>query len=191
MKKAILIVDPQNDFISGSLPVPGADEAMERLAGYLSAANGEYDLKIVTADRHPYHHCSFTDNGGKWPRHCVADSAGAAISDNLFSPLYETAGEVAVLYKGEAIETDEYSIFSNPTARDRIRHLIEENLIERIDICGLAGDVCVLSTLKDGIGMFGEKMFNIMTRFSPSLDNGIALKQFLSDRPSVGNDMNE
>ena len=28
----LLVVDPQLDFISGSLPVPGAAEAMDRLA---------------------------------------------------------------------------------------------------------------------------------------------------------------
>ena len=32
MKRLLLIIDPQNDFISGTLPVPGAAEKMEALA---------------------------------------------------------------------------------------------------------------------------------------------------------------
>lgn len=34
-KRMLLIVDPQIDFITGSLPVPGAEDAMNALALYL------------------------------------------------------------------------------------------------------------------------------------------------------------
>ena len=36
MRKVLVIVDPQNDFITGSLAVEGAKEKMERLTEYLS-----------------------------------------------------------------------------------------------------------------------------------------------------------
>ena len=36
----LIVVDPQIDFISGSLPVPGAAEAMNQLADYVKA-NGD------------------------------------------------------------------------------------------------------------------------------------------------------
>lgn len=169
MKRLLLIVDPQIDFISGSLPVPGADEAMDRLADYIKANDGRYCYKIVTADRHPYAHCSFSDNGGQWPRHCVRDSQGAAIWPSLFKPLFETAGDVAILYKGQDVDEDQYSIFSNPEARETINTIICDNNIERIDICGLAGDVCVASTLKDGEEIYGKGMFRLLTEFSPTL----------------------
>lgn len=35
MKKLLLIVDPQIDFITGTLPVAGAAEAMDALAKYV------------------------------------------------------------------------------------------------------------------------------------------------------------
>ena len=34
-KKMLLVVDPQIDFVSGSLPVPGAAEAVIALAHYI------------------------------------------------------------------------------------------------------------------------------------------------------------
>ena len=34
-KKMLIVVDPQIDFISGSLPVPGAAQAMDELATYI------------------------------------------------------------------------------------------------------------------------------------------------------------
>lgn len=64
MKKMLLIVDPQVDFITGTLPVPGAAVAMDALAEYVRAHGEEYSVKVVTSDWHPYHHNSFADEGG-------------------------------------------------------------------------------------------------------------------------------
>ncbi|MCI9608558.1 MAG: isochorismatase family protein [Muribaculaceae bacterium] len=170
MNRMLLIIDPQNDFINGSLPINGAEEAMNNLAGYISRNSGKYALKIVTADRHPFYHCSFTDCGGEWPRHCVHDTVGAAIWQPLFRPLYETSGAVRFLYKGESADRDEYSIFKNPEAARIIRGLVENEKIEQIDICGLAGDVCVRQSLLDGIELFGPDKFNLLTPYSPTIN---------------------
>lgn len=64
MNRLLLIVDPQIDFINGSLPVPGAEAAMDALAAYVAAQDGQYAAKVVTCDFHPHDHCSFTANGG-------------------------------------------------------------------------------------------------------------------------------
>ena len=77
MNKMLLIVDPQVDFINGSLPVAGAAKAMDALAGYVKESDNEYIVKIVTSDWHPYHHCSFDREVGQWPPHCVQHSVGA------------------------------------------------------------------------------------------------------------------
>jgi len=42
MKKLLLIVDPQIDFITGTLPVAGAAEAMDALATYVKEQGNEY-----------------------------------------------------------------------------------------------------------------------------------------------------
>ena len=49
----LIVVDPQIDFISGSLPVPGAAEAMNQLADYVKANGDDYALMVVTNDLHP------------------------------------------------------------------------------------------------------------------------------------------
>lgn len=178
----LLIIDPQNDFIGGSLPVGGAVEAMNNLADYISRNAGKYRLKIVTADRHPFFHCSFTDCGGEWPRHCVHDTVGAAVWQPLFRPLYETDGAVRFLYKGEREDVEEYSIFKNPQAKQIITELVEKYKIEKIDVCGLAGDICVLQSIKDGIELLGAEQFNVLTAFSPSIDGGDALLEIIEKR---------
>lgn len=177
--KMLLIVDPQIDFIEGSLPVEGAIDAMERLASYVNESGGEYACKVITADWHPFRHSSFSAEGGIWPRHCVADTVGAAIYPPLVEPLYLTAGDTVVLHKGTDAATEEYSIFANREAAGEINRLVGEHDIDRIDICGLAGDICVLNTLKDATAIYGNKMFKVLTRFSPSLDGGKTLNEFI------------
>lgn len=65
----LLIVDPQIDFITGSLPVPGAEDAMNALALYLQEYGHLYGHIFITCDRHHLSHSSFKEYGGKWPPH--------------------------------------------------------------------------------------------------------------------------
>lgn len=181
MKRMLLIVDPQVDFITGALPVPGAESAMNCVAEYISGNNGLYAHKIITVDRHPYNHCSFIEIGGRWPRHCVHDTVGAAIWQPVFDAVYQTDGDVSVLYKGQKSDTEEYSIFKNTESAKAIDRLIKEYGIEQIDLCGLAGDVCVSDTLRDGIKRYGSRIFNILTAFSPSIDGGKTLDSIIEE----------
>lgn len=181
MEKLLLIVDPQIDFITGSLPVPGAENAMEQLARYIIDTNGSYAAKIITADWHPYNHCSFQREDGQWPPHCIHDTVGAAIWPAVFEAAYSTAGPTKVLHKGTDSEREEYSIFANSVSAQEIRNIIAEKNISQIDICGIAGDICVLSTLRDGIEMFSDLRFQPLLPYSPSLDGGIALRQFIAE----------
>lgn len=176
-KKLLLIIDPQVDFISGTLPVPGAEEAIDSLAEFIATRGKEYARIIVSADAHPMHHSSFESEGGPWPRHCVADSVGAAVWPRLMDALIDFDGPVEVLRKGQLRDVEEYSIFSNPSAAARIKEIVDEEGIEAIDICGLAGDVCVARSLTDGIDMLGADRFRLLQDFTPSLDGGKTIQE--------------
>lgn len=168
------------DFITGSLPVPGAEKAMNALAEYIRSHNVEYSHIIVTADRHPMHHCSFKSEGGEWPRHCIADSVGAAIWPAVMDGLLDTPDKVIVLHKGEDALREEYSIFKNIAAAERILSILESDNIGQIDICGLAGDVCVADTIRDGIAMKLSQKINVLIDFTPSIDGGNTLDSLIS-----------
>ena len=180
MNKLLMIVDPQIDFIDGSLPVTGALDAMEELSRFLLDHTDDYQSLIVTLDWHPYMHSSFITQGGEWPQHCVQHSVGAAIWPSLFSSIQKSKGALQILLKGENPQVEEYSIFNNSIAKQQIQTIVKENKIERIDICGLAGDICVLNTLKDGVNLFGRDLFNVLTEYSPSLDGGKELNDYLN-----------
>lgn len=173
----LLVVDAQYDFIDGSLPVPGAASAMDTLARYIHDTDGQYILKVFTADSHPAGHCSFKENGGRWPGHCVEGTHGAEIWETLKDAAENTSGVTIFLPKGIEAGREEYSIFANQQSADVLQRLIREYKIKRIDLCGLAGDVCVRQTLLDGVQLYGRRMWRVLQPFSPSLDGGILLKK--------------
>lgn len=179
--RMLLIIDPQIDFISGSLPVPGAVEAMARLAEYIQANSGKYKVKIVTADYHPADHTSFVGNGGQWPAHCVAGTPGAAIDPAVYNALQATPGETYIFFKGLSRECEQYSIFDNSEAADDITRIVADNHIRQIDICGLAGDVCVLASLRDAMRILPAVSFRVRTAFAPSIDGGKKLSDFTTE----------
>ena len=169
LKRMLLIVDPQIDFINGSLPVPGAEKAMDSLAAFVNEYGGNYDQICVTCDRHSLRHCSFAEFGGEWPPHCIESSVGASIWPPLMAELLKYSDFTHILYKGEDQSKDEYSIFQNPKGAAFLNSLIEDNKIDYIDICGLAGDVCVKSTLKDGLKRYPDITFYILEDFTAYL----------------------
>lgn len=165
--KTLIIVDPQNDFITGTLSVGGAVEMMNNLSEHLSEI--KVDHIIVTMDAHPINHISFEKQGGPWPAHCMKYSWGAAIWAPLFQELSRHSAEVLFLEKGVEINKDQYSAFE----ADFPEFLNESEIIY---ICGIAGDICVLNSLKDLIGHgLGDHMM-VIEDASPSLDDGRALR---------------
>ena len=185
-RKMLIVVDPQIDFISGSLPVPGAAEAMNQLADYVKANGDDYALMVVTNDWHPYDHCSFAPNGGPWPVHCVQNSEGAATYWPLLEALYQSETETLFLQKGDLRHREEYSIVQNTGAREFFENTLDNSLLadadcqyQYVDVCGIAGDVCVLNTLRDLLPIVGADRLRVLTRFAPSLDGGKALQAFI------------
>lgn len=173
MKNILLIVDPQNDFIAGALPVEGAEERMKKLAEYIKARHAEYDYILITMDSHPEDHCSFKENGGIWPKHCVTWSDGWSVPDYLDKSLKNS--RVACYHKGNNPNHEEYSIFNNEedgfVLANQLRELVEEGEIY-VDICGIAGDYCVLETLKGLRKFVPDECISILFDFTASIDGG-------------------
>ncbi len=143
--KVLVIIDPQYDFVYGSLAVPLAEQAMQYLAEWIRAHLDAFDAVVVTMDQHPVNHCSFKDRGGLWPRHCVRYSVGAAIVDEVFDALVEASRlgrELIFMEKATEEQTEEYSAFAQS-----IPSILLE--AEHIYLAGLAGDYCVAASESD------------------------------------------
>ena len=81
MKKILVVVDVQKDFYhpEGALYVKGGEVLPERIAKVIP----QFDDVVFTLDWHPYNHCSFKENGGIWPKHCVAHSEGSSLPEEF------------------------------------------------------------------------------------------------------------
>lgn len=177
MKNILLIVDPQNDFITGSLAVEGAKEKMMKLADYINGDHPSYDYVCVTMDTHPTDHCSFKENGGIWPAHCVYDTNGWNLPEYLNEAL-ENANFVSCYHKGTEVDKEEYSIFDNERNGFMLRTQIKELARQEdvyVDVCGIAGDYCVLETIKGLRKFIGDDYIKILWDYTASIDGGIKL----------------
>lgn len=173
----LIIVDPQNDFVTGSLAVPGAEKALSALVRFIASGAGDYPHIIVTLDTHPATHCSFSSNGGSWPDHCIAGSEGSAIWQPLKDALASLGSRYSAVTKGTNQDREEYSIFQNRLSRERIEEIARECGATGADICGLAGDYCVKETYLDALHVFGENNVRILPQFTASLDGGATISE--------------
>ena len=189
MKKILLIVDPQNDFITGTLAVEGAKEKMMKLAEYIKNLGHKYDAICNTMDTHPDDHCSFKENGGIWPAHCVTYTAGWNFPEYLDHSLMHYSNEsdksVVCYHKGTNSHTEEYSIFANTEdgikLRNHIKDMFKEHESVDIDVCGIAGDYCVLETLKGLRKFIGDDYITVLTDYTASIDGGEKLIKYLNE----------
>lgn len=185
MKKVLLIVDPQIDFISGSLSVQSASSKMQSLTDYLENNPDEYDWIYLTADCHPKNHSSFVDFGGQWPAHCVNKTKGAKFYKPLMDVLSskEYRNKFSVAYKGCSVDKDEYSVFSLDSERNitnsggytlynELYDDLNERDIEFIEVCGIAGDFCVFNTLVDLMKLISKEHIVVREEFCASIDGG-------------------
>lgn len=139
---ALLIVDPQVDFLpGGSLGVPQGDAVLAPTNRLIDLYRAHALPVYVSRDWHPALHCSFADQGGPWPVHCVAGSDGARFAEAL------QLDDAVIISKATTFEVDAYSAFNGTGLADTLR----ERGIRRLVVCGLATDYCVLNTVVDGL----------------------------------------
>lgn len=137
----LLVTDIQNDFLpGGSLAVAGGDEVVPVLNRYIGAFERQ-DLPVyATRNWHPAGHCSFREQGGPWPVHCVAGTHGAKLASALRLPHF-----TILISKATSPDQEVYSSFQG-TGLD---HHLRAAGIRRIFIGGLTTDYCVLNTVRD------------------------------------------
>lgn len=174
--RMLIIVDPQNDFVKGgTLATKKGVEALTLLAQYLSSEKAmNYSWVIVTQDMHPANHCSFVEQGGTFPPHCVQDTKGVEV----FPPLYEALKtmidkgfEVHFMYKGNLADKEEFSIFQNELSGEKLRRTIQEfETFDGIDVCGIATDYCVYETVKDLIEFYPASKVRVITNCIAAVD---------------------
>ena len=175
-------MDFQYDFclLGAPLYVPGSDKALWNISHLIE--NNKVGRVIFTADWHPSNHCSFKKNGGQWNEHCVQFSKGAAIHDLLLYGCIGAGIPYEVITKGTLSLSEEYGIKVAPANAKVQYHTIYSSSVgvdvqpdEQVVICGLAGDFCVLETLKN-LAPVNPMIF---LDGVASLDGGVKLNEYV------------
>ena len=172
--RMLIIVDPQIDFTTGSLATAKGPEAMDRLAEAIdNGALDNYTWVIITQDAHPTNHCSFVENGGVFPAHCVQGTEGMNVYPALMKAI-ENSGfsNYHLMTKGDLAEKEEFSVFQNEHSGEKLSRTITEfETFVGIDICGIATDYCVYETTKDLMAIYPAKQIRIVTNCIAAVDD--------------------
>lgn len=142
-KKALIVVDVQNDFCpGGSLAVANGDEVVAPLNKLIKEFLDRGEPVYKTRDWHPKQTKHFAVYGGTWPVHCVQGTRGAE-----FHPGLSDDPRVTIISKGIDESADGYSGFDGTNLAESLR----EEGVEEVWVGGLATDYCVKHTVLDAL----------------------------------------
>ena len=128
--KILVVVDMQNDFITGSLGTPEAQAIVPNVKKKIEEAAKNGDLIVYTQDTHFQDYLD-TKEGKKLPvEHCLYDSEGWAIPDEILPPVGYTNTQTIEKYTfGSLLLTE----------------LLGRTFCDEIELIGLCTDICVVS----------------------------------------------
>jgi len=157
--KALILIDIQNDFLSGGpLAVPDGDAVIP----IANAVQPAFDLTVATQDWHPPNHGSFAENHDNrevgetiqlngldqvlWPTHCVQGTQGAEFAEELNRDHWWQ-----IFRKGTNSMIDSYSGFFDNGHRKTtgLGGYLNETGASSVYVMGLATDYCVKYTALD------------------------------------------
>lgn len=148
-RTVLVEVDPQIDFISGSLAVAGGEEVITPLNRVSRKVRAKMGSVVISGDDHPPQ----TPHFDIWPVHCVAGTEGAK-----FHPDLEIEPEDIILAKGRE-QTDGYSATEGVGPNgETLESIIQPRGWENVAVYigGLATDYCVKATALDLAEEFGH-----------------------------------
>ncbi|MEU4794469.1 isochorismatase family protein [Streptomyces sp. NPDC023327] len=151
MRRALIVVDVQNDFCEGgSLAVAGGADVAAAITELIGQASACYRHVVATRDHHidPGPHFSDRpDYVDSWPPHCVAGTEGVGFHPN-FAPAVASGAIDAVFDKGA--HSAAYSGFEGVDENGlSLADYLREREITEVDVVGIATDHCVRATAMD------------------------------------------
>ena len=140
---ALLVVDMQRDYMEhGALAVPGASTIIPVINHYVAQFANANAAIYFSRDWHPLNHCSFQNQGGRWPVHCVAQTPGADFVHSLPIP-----DDAVIVSKGIESAHEAYSAFEGTA----LAQLLHERGIHGLWIAGVTTEHSVRASVLDAL----------------------------------------
>ncbi len=136
MKKILVVVDMQNDFIDGALGTKEAQAILENVIRKIESCKD--DILFATRDTHPENYLD-TQEGKNLPvKHCIKGTEGWQIRPEI--------QELLDKYQGRIIDKPSFgSIKLADQVSSLVRKLEEKGESAEIELVGLCTDICVIS----------------------------------------------
>lgn len=125
----LIVVDMQNDFVTGSLRSKAAAAALPRICNKIEEYYKRNKRVFFTKDIHPLDK-EFTIERERVPKHCLKDTEGSYLCKDI--SYFVNSSKGTVVEKGTFGYLDWAEIIHNYSPKD-------------IEICGVCTDICVIS----------------------------------------------
>lgn len=163
MKKLLIVIDFQNDFVNGALGFDGAEKLempiYERILYY---KNNNYDV-IYTFDTH-YDNYLETNEGQNLPiRHCIKNTQG----HNLYGKVNDLFNKNKDVY------------FEKPTFPSlELANYLKDKQYDEVELCGLVSNICVLSNVVMVKSALPNSKIIVDKKLTDSFDKDLNSKTF-------------
>ena len=136
MKKILVVVDMQNDFITGALGNAECQASVQKVVDVIK--NNKYDNIFLTRDTHHDNYME-TQEGKNLPvPHCIENTAGWEIVDAV--------SEAVAVCRDADVKIINKPTFGSVELGAILREIyVKENAI--IDFCGVCTGICVISNV--------------------------------------------
>lgn len=128
MKKLLVVVDYQNDFVNGTLGFEGATNIESEIIKLIKDFRKNGHSIVFTKDTHLDNYMETVEGINLPIKHCIKDSEGHELTPNLL-PLVEDS-KIFEKYTFPSLELGNYLKEVNP---------------DEVYLCGLVSDICVFS----------------------------------------------
>ena len=128
MKKALIVIDMQNDFVFDALGSADAQKILPNVIKRIEKARADGEQVIFTRDTHENDYLT-TQEGRKLPvPHCIKGTRGWAICDGLYQ-----SGDV---------------VFDKPVFGSiELAKYLQQKSFDSIEFIGVCTDICVVSNV--------------------------------------------
>lgn len=136
MKKVLIVVDMQVDFINGSLGTKEAEGIVDKVVSKIKTFDGDI---LFTLDTHSDNYLESKEGKNLPIVHCIKGSDGWQLNDLVCVALLERQAH------GSSVNTE---VFTKPTFGSvDLAKYISDNKYKYIEFVGLCTDICVISNV--------------------------------------------
>lgn len=151
MNKVLVIIDMQNDFITGALGNKECEESVAKITSHL--LDNSYDFIYLTRDTHQENYME-TQEGKNLPvPHCIENTNGWEINSEVMAGVENTKTPYKIINK---------PTFGSETLGSEIKAYVAENEDTEITFVGVCTGICVISNAMIAKAVVPETKINVI-----------------------------